>query len=121
MPKKKIAEIVRGHNGKPPDGKAPALPVQPVRQTSGKRQVRVMPPATPAKPHANGSDMVPIGVPLVAGFENKVGRYELVRVDGDQAYYSFTNRQGRTVDAIMSATMWRRMQARADTTYQETA
>ena len=49
--------------------------------------------------------------PLVTGFENKVGRYELVRVDGNQAYYSFTNLHGKTVDAIMSATMWRRMQA----------
>ena len=59
-------------------------------------------------------------VPLVAGFENKVGRYELTRVDGDQAYYSFTNLQGRTADAIMSTTMWRHMQARADATFQET-
>lgn len=57
--------------------------------------------------------------PLVTGFENKVGRYELTRVDGGQAYYSFTNLQGRTADAIMSVTMWRRMQARADATFQE--
>ena len=96
MPKKKTAEIVRRLDGKVP--------------------VRPMPPAVTAAP----TPKKPV-VPLVAGFENKVGRYELTRVDGDQAYYSFTNRQGRTADAIMSVTMWQRMQARADATFQETA
>jgi hypothetical protein len=95
MPKKKTAEIVRTL-----DSKAPAPP---------------MPPAVVA-----GSGPKKQLPPLVPGFENKVGRYELTRVDGDQAYYSFTNRQGRTADAIMSVTMWRRMQARADATVQET-
>jgi hypothetical protein len=95
MPKKKTVEVVRR-----PDGKA---------------LVRQMPSAT-----------VPVSTPkklvaLMAGFENKVGRYELTRVDGEQAYYSFTNRLGKTADAIMSVTMWRRMQARADATFQETA
>jgi hypothetical protein len=105
MPKKKTAEIVRRL-----DGRAP---------------VRQMPPA--AAPASMPKKRLPDGsapqkvVALVAGFENKVGRYELTRVDGDQAYYSFTNRLGRTADAIMSVTMWRRMQARADATYQETA
>jgi hypothetical protein len=98
MPKKKTAEIVSTLD----------------RKTSGiRRRVPVAPVAvtTPA--------MGPV-VPLIPGFENKVGRYELVRVDGNQAYYSFTNRQGRTVDSIMSVTMWGRMQARADATFQET-
>ena len=94
MPKKKTAEAV----GRP-DGNAP---------------VQQMPPAVVPAPSPKKQ-----AVPLVPGFENKVGRYELTRVDGDQAYYSFTNRQGRTADAIMSVTMWRRMQARAEATYQE--
>jgi hypothetical protein len=96
MPKKKTAETVRR-----PDAKAP---------------VRQIPAAAVPAPLAS----IP-AVPLVSGFENKVGRYELTRVDGDQAYYSFTNRLGRTADAIMSVTMWQRMQARADATFQETA
>jgi len=95
MPKKKTVEIVRR-----PDGKAPVRQITPA----------VTAPSTPKEP----------AVPLAPGFENKVGRYELTRVDGEQAYYSFTNRQGRTADAIMSVTMWRHMQARADATYQET-
>ena len=51
--------------------------------------------------------------PLMSGFENKAGRYELIRVEGDQAFYSFTNLHGKTADAVMSVTMWRRMQTRA--------
>lgn len=51
--------------------------------------------------------------PLVTKFENKAGHYELIRVDGDQAYYSFTNLHGKTVDAVMTVTMWRRMQQKA--------
>jgi hypothetical protein len=46
-------------------------------------------------------------------FENKAGRYELIRIDNAQAYYSFTNRAGKTVDAIMPALQWQRMQERA--------
>ena len=46
-------------------------------------------------------------------FENKAGRYELIRIDGGQAYYSFTNRFDKTVDATMSVIMWRKMQERA--------
>jgi hypothetical protein len=61
------------------------------------------------------------GIALVPGFENKAGRYELTRVEDDQAYYSFTNLQGRTVDAAMSVTVWRRMQQKADGTFQKTA
>jgi len=55
------------------------------------------------------------------GFENKAGRYELIRVDAGQAYYSFTNRQDRTVDATMSVVMWRKMQERALASYKEIA
>jgi len=85
--------------------------MRPAQQSSGERRVPAIAPAAAAKPRANGDELIPNGVPLLAGFENKVGRYELVRVDGNQAYYSFTNLHGKTVDAIMSATMWRRMQA----------
>jgi hypothetical protein len=34
-------------------------------------------------------------------FENEVGHYELVRVDGDRTHYRFTNRQGKTSEADM--------------------
>lgn len=52
-------------------------------------------------------------------FENKAGRYELVRTEAGQAYYSFTNRQNKTVDATMSLVTWLKMLERA--TYKETA
>lgn len=76
---------------------------------------------TPVAESAPKPKKAPKGVPLMAGFENKAGHYELTRVEGDQAFYSFTNLQGRTVDAAMSLTMWRRMQQRADTTFQKIA
>jgi hypothetical protein len=56
-----------------------------------------------------------------AFFENKAGRYELIRVDGGQAYYSFTNRQHKTVDATMSVVTWRKMQERAEAALKESA
>jgi hypothetical protein len=49
---------------------------------------------------------------IAAAFDNKAGRYELIRVEDGQAHYSFTNRQGKTVDATMPLIMWRRMQAK---------
>jgi hypothetical protein len=55
------------------------------------------------------------------GFENKAGRYELIRVDAGQAYYSFTNHQEKTVDATMSVVTWRKMQERAAAAYNEIA
>lgn len=51
--------------------------------------------------------------PLAPVFENRAGHYELIRVEADRAYYSFTNRQGKTVDAMMPVIMWQRMQTRA--------
>jgi hypothetical protein len=48
-----------------------------------------------------------------AAFENKAGRYELIRIDSGQAYYSFTNHQDKTVDAAMPVLTWRKMQERA--------
>jgi hypothetical protein len=48
-----------------------------------------------------------------AAFENKAGRYELIRVDAGQAYYSFTNHLAKTVDATMPVLTWRKMQERA--------
>jgi hypothetical protein len=73
----------------------------------------------PAEKSRKKADPVSSGAPalktaLKPVFENKAGRYELIRVDGDQAHYSFTNRQKRTVDATMPVVMWLRMQARAD-------
>ncbi len=109
MAKKKTAEIVPGL-----DGKAPVRRMPPVADTAATLKKRL-------SPRAVDGNLGPKAAPLVAGFENKVGRYELTRVEDDQAYYSFTNLQGRTVDAIMSVTMWRRMQARADATFQKTA
>jgi len=55
------------------------------------------------------------------GFENKAGRYELIRVNGGQAYYSFTNHQEKTVDATMSVVTWKKMQERAVAAYKEIA
>lgn len=52
-------------------------------------------------------------------FENKAGRYELTRIDAGQAYYSFTNRRNKTVDATMSLAAWLKMQERS--TFKETA
>jgi hypothetical protein len=46
-------------------------------------------------------------------FENKAGRYELIRVDNGRVLYSFTNQQGKTVDSIMPLIMWQRVAARA--------
>lgn len=58
---------------------------------------------------------------IPAVFENKAGRYELIRVDGGQAYYTFTNRQSKTTDATMPVITWRKMQERAAAAYEETA
>jgi hypothetical protein len=96
MPNKKIAEMIQTRKQA-----APAIPLKTI-------------------PLPDSSSVIPES-PLVAMFENKAGHYELTRVENNQAYYSFTNLHGRTVDAIMSATMWRRMQGRADAGLQETA
>ena len=58
--------------------------------------------------------------PVPAAFENKAGRYELIRIEGDQAHYSFTNLQKKTVDSTMPVIMWRKMQERA-VAFKETA
>ncbi len=51
--------------------------------------------------------------PVAPAFENRAGRYELIRIEADQVYYSFTNRHGKTVDAVMPLIMWQRIQDRA--------
>jgi hypothetical protein len=38
--------------------------------------------------------------------------YELIRVQDNQVHYSFTNRQGKTVDSIMPLIMWQKIAAR---------
>lgn len=45
-------------------------------------------------------------------FENKAGRYELARIEGNMAYYNFTNHQGHTTDATMPVRTWCRLQER---------
>lgn len=45
-------------------------------------------------------------------FDNKAGHYELVRVEGNTAYYTFTNHQGHRTDATMAVMTWRRLQER---------
>ncbi len=42
-------------------------------------------------------------------FENDAGHYELIRVNGDRAHYRFTNRHGKTSEADMPLTTWRRV------------
>ncbi len=54
-------------------------------------------------------------------FENKAGRYELIRVEDGQAFYSFTNHLHKTVDATMSVVTWRKMQERAEAALKESA
>jgi hypothetical protein len=49
----------------------------------------------------------------VTAFENKAGRYELIRVDDDQVVYSFTNRDGKTTDSVMPLMMWHDIASRA--------
>lgn len=52
-------------------------------------------------------------VALAQTFENKAGRYELLRIEGNRAYYAFTNHQGHRTEAEIAVTAWRRMQAAA--------
>src|SRR5579862_8247555 len=96
MPKKKSTEIVRPL-------KSPSAPIKPAVLIAKE---------APKTPGENLSQ-------FPAGFENKAGRYELIRIDGDQAYYSFTNHQEKTVDAAMPVITWRKMQERAGAAYKE--
>jgi len=51
---------------------------------------------------------IPVHVP--PAFENKAGRYQLVRLDGKMAHYQFTNHQGHKTDAVMPVATWMRLQ-----------
>ncbi len=84
----------------------------PKKKPSNKRPEKVVP-----IPKSGTTDLSQFS----PGFENKAGRYELIRVDGGQAYYSFTNHQEKTVDATMSVVTWRKMQERADAALKESA
>ena len=53
---------------------------------------------------------VPAQVP--PNFENKAGRYELARIDGNMAHYHFTNHQGHKTEAVMPLSTWMRLQER---------
>jgi hypothetical protein len=107
MPKKKIEEIV---------GKLKAT-------KPGSRAARRPAGATDEKPRSsddNPTVIVDISQ-FPAAFENKAGHYELIRVDDGQAYYSFTNRQQKTMDAAMPVLTWRKMQERAIAALKESA
>ena len=75
---------------------------------------------TPTPPTSKFTNK-PLPKGIVTAFENKAGRYELTRIDGDQAHYSFTNLQKKTVDATMPLLMWNKMQERAAAALKETA
>ena len=89
------------------------------RVTNSKTRVRSKPVAveTKASPAGAGEDLSQ----LPASFENKAGRYELVRIEDGQACYTFTNRQNKTVDATMPIVTWRKMQERAGAALKESA
>jgi hypothetical protein len=50
---------------------------------------------------------------ITSVFHNNAGEYELIRIADGQVYYSFKNRQGKTVDSIMPLIMWQKIAARA--------
>jgi hypothetical protein len=100
MPKKKAREIVR------------PLIANPSRKTDARTRPIPIETAAPLKETPRPALVVDLSQFPVA-FENKAGHYELIRVDGGQAYYSFTNHHEKTVDATMSVITWRKMQERA--------
>ncbi|HEY3838494.1 MAG TPA: hypothetical protein VGL72_18065 [Bryobacteraceae bacterium] len=109
MPKKKIEEIVRKSKGTKP-GYRTRVAARPAAAAGAKK-----PAASPKSVTAADLSQFP------TAFENKAGRYELIRVDGEQAYYSFTNHLDKTVDAAMPVLMWKKMQERAVAAFKETA
>ena len=54
----------------------------------------------------------PPAEPAPKAFENKAGRYQLIRVDGDMVYYTFANHHGQQTEAVMPMATWRRLQER---------
>jgi len=50
---------------------------------------------------------------VAQAFENKAGRYELLRIEGNRAHYAFTNHQGHRTEAELALTAWQRMHAAA--------
>jgi hypothetical protein len=92
------------------------------KKSSPRKTIAIEAKASTRKSHADGHLNTPKEPSqLPPSFENKAGRYELIRVAGDQAYYTFTNRHNKTVDAAMPVLMWRKMQQRAVGTYKESA
>jgi|SRR5579871_631158 len=49
---------------------------------------------------------------VAQSFDNKAGHYELIRVEGNTVFYTFTNLQGQQNDATMAVFTWRRLQER---------
>ena len=107
MPKKKSTEIARTVKEPPPPAKRAIAKAGAASKTGGSAR-------------RNNAAIVDLAQ-FPSGFENKAGRYELIRVDGDQAYYSFTNHNEKTVDATMPIITWRKMQSRADAGLKESA
>jgi hypothetical protein len=86
-------------------------PAEPARQRTRNAKAETNTVHVPQRrPQENAAAEHP---PLATTFENRAGRYELVRVAHGQAYYSFTNRHGRIVDEVMPVMVWRRLQERA--------
>jgi hypothetical protein len=89
-----------------------------------KNEKRTQKPPVPAKPVVIGTKVAGVTDDLSqfpAFFENKAGRYELIRVQDGQAFYSFTNHLQKRVDATMPVVTWRKMQERAQAALKESA
>ena len=69
---------------------------------------------TAARNRRNRSRSAPADRNLTGAFANKAGQYELVRIEGNMAYYHFTNHQGHRTDAAMPVLTWRRLQERTE-------
>ena len=75
------------------------------------RQGAAEPGPKPAQRGSGGSLREKLELP--AAFENKAGKYELIRIDGEEVYYEFTNRHGVTASRVMPAVTWRILGSRA--------
>lgn len=59
-------------------------------------------------------EMPPPSIPLPQqAFENKAGRYQLVRLEGAMVHYTFTNHHGQQADAVMPVVTWCRLHERS--------
>lgn len=91
------------------------------RMTVGKQPRELPVPAKPVGVESKAAGREEDLSQRPASFENKAGRYELIRVADGQAFYSFTNHLQKTVDATMPVVTWRKMQERAEAALKESA